>query len=321
MNRDEAPPLPIPEPDLSAGAAEVAAPIGAWRGIAMVVAGAILLGSKGVLAKLLYARGLDYQTVVSLRAVLAIPGFVLIAAWLGGVSSMRSLAARDVAAAIFAGVLCYYFGAGVNFYALTLIDASVERALLYSYPALVVVAVWILSRQRPKADLLVAVIVTYAGVMLTVGLPGEQTNSDNLVGGMWVMVCAATIAVYFLISARLTRTMGSAQFTLVAMTASALALALHYQLSHGWQHLTLDRTSWLWMAVLVVFATVLPLYFVAEGVRRIGAERAAVASTVGPPAAAVLAIALLGERLGLTQVVGIALIVSGILVLEIRKFR
>ena len=156
MNRDEAPPLPIPEPDLSAGASAAAAPIGAWRGIAMVIAGAILLGSKGVLAKLLYARGLDYQTVVSLRAVLAIPGFVLIAAWLGGVSSMRSLAARDVAAAIFAGVLCYYFGAGVNFYALTLIDASVERALLYSYPALVVVAVWILSRQRPKADLLLA---------------------------------------------------------------------------------------------------------------------------------------------------------------------
>ena len=92
-------------------------------------------------------------------------------------------------------------------------------------------------------------------------------------------------------------------------------------MSHGWQHLTLDRTSWLWMAVLVVFATVLPLYFVAEGVRRIGAERAAVASTAGPPAAAVLAIAVLGERLGLTQVIGIALIVGGILVLELRKFR
>jgi hypothetical protein len=39
---------------------------------------------------------------------------------------------QDVLLAIFAGVLCYYLGALANFYALTIIDASVERPLLFA---------------------------------------------------------------------------------------------------------------------------------------------------------------------------------------------
>ncbi|MEM8982736.1 MAG: hypothetical protein AAGC71_06895, partial [Pseudomonadota bacterium] len=53
-------------------------------GIGMVLLGAILLGAKGVIAKRLYALGLDYTTVVAVRAVLAIPGFMLLAILLRG---------------------------------------------------------------------------------------------------------------------------------------------------------------------------------------------------------------------------------------------
>jgi drug/metabolite transporter (DMT)-like permease len=57
----------------------------------------------------------------------------------------------------------------------------------------------------------------------------------------------------------------------------------------------------------------------AEGVRRIGAQRGAVLSTVGPPTTVLLAWALLGERLGPWQWLGIALIVGGILALDLAR--
>ncbi|NIV22038.1 MAG: EamA family transporter [Gammaproteobacteria bacterium] len=57
----------------------------------------------------------------------------------------------------------------------------------------------------------------------------------------------------------------------------------------------------------------------AEGVRRIGAERAAVASTLGPPAAAIMAVSVLGEQVGAGQAMGIALILGGILTLELKS--
>ena len=63
----------------------------------------------------------------------------------------------------------------------------------------------------------------------------------------------------------------------------------------------------------------LPALLQAEGVRRIGAQRGAVLSTVGPPTTVLIAWALLGERLGGWQWLGIALIVGGILALDLAR--
>jgi drug/metabolite transporter (DMT)-like permease len=61
------------------------------------------------------------------------------------------------------------------------------------------------------------------------------------------------------------------------------------------------------------------MFMAAEGVGRIGAQRAALAGTVGPVATLALASVLLGERLSFLQLLGSALIVIGILVLELKR--
>ena len=71
--------------------------------------------------------------------------------------------------------------------------------------------------------------------------------------------------------------------------------------------------------IMIVFVTVLPLYLVAEGVRRIGASRAAIASTIGPPATAVMAVLVLNEILSLSQVFGMIMVIAAILWLELRQ--
>lgn len=291
----------------------------AWIGIVLVIVGSVLLASKGIFAKLLYARGLDFETVVATRAVLAVPGFFLLALLFGGLKPLRSASLRDLAAAAFAGLVCYYVGASANFYALTLIDASVERALLFSYPAMVVVAMWFMTGSRPGLVMTAGVITTYLGIALVVGVFSRDLLQQNLTGALWVMLCSATIAYYFIVSGRLTHTLSSSGFTVVAMASSGAALAVHFQLRYGWQNLYIDAGSWQLMLALVVFATVLPLYLVAEGLRRIGVQRAAIASTVGPPAAALMAITLLGERISAGQILGIALIAGGIVALELRQ--
>ena len=279
----------------------------------------MLIASKGIFAKLLYERGVQFETVVALRAVLAIPGFLLIASIGDGLRRARSASPRDWALAAFAGAVCYYGGASLNFYALTLIDATVERALLFTYPALVVLAGWAMSGVRPRPVMAFAVVMTYTGTALTVGAFDPALLKQNLFGALLVLVCSATIAYYFIVSATLTRRMGSSAFTVIAMATAGVVLAVHYQLRLGWQHLDLDTVDWLLMIGLVVFATVLPLYLTAEGVRRIGAQRGAIASTVGPPATATMAFFILGEVISAGQLAGMALIVCGILLLELRQ--
>ena len=55
----------------------------------------------------------------------------------------------------------------------------------------------------------------------------------------------------------------------------------------------------------------------AEGMRRVGASRAAIGSTIGPPTTIVLAALFFAERLNLWQVLGSALIMGSVLVLTL----
>ena len=290
-----------------------------WVGLVLVIAGATLLASKGIFAKILYARGVTVDELTSVRSVIAYPGFVAIALMRGGLRPLTGLAPGLLIKAAFAGFICYYVGAWVDFYALTLIDASVERALLFSYPAMLVVYFWIARGRRPGWRTLGATSATYLGIAMTVGVLQPDVFDANLVGAALVLFCGATIAYYFVATADVMKHVGSAQMNVVAMGAAALAFAIHFQVRAGWDSVEFDAVSWSWLAGFIVFATVLPLYFVAEGVRRIGPERAAIASTVGPAATTLMAFALLGERLSPDQLAGIVLIMAGILVVELRR--
>ena len=71
--------------------------------------------------------------------------------------------------------------------------------------------------------------------------------------------------------------------------------------------------------MLAIACMFVPGLLQAEGVRRVGAQRAAIGSTVGPPTTIALAALFLDERLNGWQLFGTALIVGGVLFLTSAK--
>ena len=281
----------------------------------------MLLAIKGVITKFIYARGMDYESLVVIRSVLAVPLFWAWALGYGAASAILRAPARAVVTAAFAGALCYSLGSLLDFYALTLIDASLERALLFTYPAMVVLAGAVLARRLPSLRVSGAIALTWLGVALAVGALDRNVLSDNVTGAVCVLLCAGTFATYFLISERYTREVGSLAFTVFAMTGAALALVVWYLARHGSWPTAPDGGSWALIALLVLFSTVAPVLMLAEGVRRIDAERGAIVSTVGPPFTILVAWLAIDERLSLHQLAGTVLIVGGILVVELARRR
>ena len=265
---------------------------------------------------------MTYHDVAAIRSVLAIPGFILVA-----VLSARRFKSKpspkptalQLTAAASAGLWCYYFGALANFYALTLIQANVERALLFSYPAMVVFFSAITTRAIPSKSTMLALATTSLGVLLVTGAADAPLSSEQWEGVFWVLFCSITIACYFMANGALTRSMSSATFTLTAMTAAGTAFFIHHGLVMGWLNIELPGSSLLIMLGLVVFATVLPLFCVAEGIRRIGASRGALLSTVGPPATAFMAYVIYDEQLSVLQLLGTILVVLSVALLEWRS--
>lgn len=290
-------------------------------GMLCVTGAAVLFASKGLFAKALYHRGVGFELLVTVRALLAMPLFLWFATRRGDGTAARAPASwRAILAAGMAGLLCYYVGALVDFWALTLIDASIERVLLFSYPALVVLIGSLMKRRRPARRVVFALLATYLGIFLAMGGVDPDVLARNLFGASLVLVAALTTAAYFLIGERYTHELGSARFASISMTTSAVALALHFLLFRSVSELApLQPRDWLLLGVLGIACMFLPGLLQAEGVRRVGAQSAAIGSTVGPPATILLAAIFLGERLTTWQWLGSALIVGSVLVLSLSR--
>jgi drug/metabolite transporter (DMT)-like permease len=250
----------------------------------MVAGAAMLFASKGIFGKLLYQRGVGFEVLVTVRALLAMPLFVWFA-WSANrtpASTPARPASRGaVFAAIVAGIVCYYVGALVDFWALMLIDASIERVLLFSYPAMVVLIGSVLARRAPEARVVGAMIVTYVGIFFAMGGIDLHELTQNLFGAVLVLIAALTTAIYFLIGDRYTHELGSTRFAAIGMSAAAVALALHFAVFRSVDELrTLQGYDWLLLVVLGVACMFVPGLLQAEGVRRVGAQRAAIGSTI-----------------------------------------
>jgi drug/metabolite transporter (DMT)-like permease len=288
----------------------------------MVAAAAMLFASKGIFGKLLYQRGVGFEVLVTVRALLAMPlfGWMALRAGTQPTDARPPLRARAVLAAVIAGIVCYYVGALVDFWALMLIDASIERVLLFSYPAMVVLIGAVMDRRAPEARVVWAMLLTYVGIFFAMGGIDVAELRANLFGAALVLIAALTTAVYFLIGARYTRELGSTRFAAIAMISAALLLAVHFAVFRSFDEVrALQGYDWLLLAVLGIACMFLPGLLQAEGMRRVGASRAAIGSTVGPPTTILLAAIFFSERLNAWQILGSAMIVGSVLVLSVAK--
>ncbi len=291
----------------------------------MVAGAAILFASKGLFAKALYQRDVGFELLVAVRAVIAMPLFAWIAVRANAPAQIIKdgghepppVRRRAVLAAVIAGVTCYYVGAMVDFWALTLIDASIERVLLFSYPAMVVLIGSLLKRRLPERRVVFAMLITYAGIYFAMGGIDFRELTQNLFGAGLVLIAALTTAIYFLIGERYTHELGSTRFAAIGMSASAVMLALHFAVFRSFDELaTLHAYDWFLLTVLGVACMFIPGLLQAEGMRRVGAQRASIGSTIGPPTTIFLAALFLNERLNGWQLLGSAMIVGSVLVLS-----
>jgi drug/metabolite transporter (DMT)-like permease len=279
---------------------------------------ALLFATKGLFVKALAARGVDYLTMTMVRALLALPMYAGLALWRG--FNLRRAPPQAVALAALAGALGYGIGSLLDFRALELIDVSVERALLFTYPAIIVAWQAAARRRLPRPAVLLALTATYGGIVLVVGGFDAALWKQNLLGGLLVLSCAACMACYFLLGERTIATLGSSGFAIIALSAAAGFVLTVFAVARPIAAVTaLDAHEWLLLAALAVMGMFLPTVFQAGAISRIGAERGALASTIGPPAALLLGVLMLGERPDVWQLVGTGLILIGIALIARQK--
>ncbi|HWP20473.1 MAG TPA: DMT family transporter [Burkholderiaceae bacterium] len=279
-------------------------------GLLLAVLGSIAFSGKAIIVKLAYRYGVDAVTLIMYRMLFALPLFAVMAWWAG--RGKAPLARRDWLGILGLGVSGYYLASFLDFMGLQYISASLERLILYLNPTLVLaLSVWIFKKRVTWRQLL-AIAVSYAGVLLVFGHEVNFEGRNVLLGTTLVFASAVSYAVYLVYSGEMVRRLGSLRLvgwaSLVACVLCIVQFVVLRPLSAA-----VVAPEVIWLSVLnATLCTVAPVLMVMMAIERVGATIAAQTGMVGPLSTLMMGVLILGEPFTMWIAVGTFVVLTGI---------
>ena len=287
-------------------------------GIVCTLIGAVGFSGKTVIVKLAYRYGVDTMTLLALRMLFALPFFLLMAWWAGMPSALTR---RDWLRVIGLGFMGYYLGSYLDLAGLQYISAGLGRLILYLYPTLVLAFSALFLKTRVGRRELVSLALSYGGIVIVFGTEMKYGGelSTIALGGVLVFGSAVTYAAYLVAGSSLVRKLGSMRFTSYASIAASCFVLGTFFAMRGTDALAVPHEVYGLAVILSVFSTVLPLWFMAEGLKRIGANQASLVACIGPVATIAFASMFLGEPVTAVQSAGAAFVLAGVMIISLKR--
>lgn len=278
------------------------------------MAGAIAFSGKAIVAKLLYREGVDAVTVLFFRMLFALPFFVAMAWWSG--RGKPPLTGQDKRAVLLLGVTGYYLASFLDFLGLQYITASLERLILYLNPTIVLALSVVCFGKKVSPRQLLAIGVSYAGVLLVFGHEVGAQGPNALLGTALVFGSAVSYAIYLVWSGEAVRRLGSLRLVGWASTVACFFCIAQFFVLRSPSVALEVPDAVIGLSILNATAcTVAPVLMVMMAIERLGPTLAAQTGMVGPMSTLVMGIVILDEPMNAWIAVGTVLVLVGITLL------
>ena len=283
-------------------------------GVTLAIVGTFLFALKSIFIKLSFAAGADPTLLLTLRLVFAFPLYSVILLRTRRSAGCPGLTRNQLWSTLALGFLGYYLASFLDLAGLQYITAQLERLTLFVHPAIVAVLAWVFLGEKLNRRIGGAIALCYLGVAVMYFKENAIASSQNVgLGVVLVALAALSYSVYVLLAKPMIKTIGSRQFTSIAMIGSTFFAAAHFGTTQKLHHLfEANSIVYLYASVLAIICTVLPSFMINEAIHRIGATRTAVIGSVGPILTMLLAIIFLSEPSSIQHFVGMALAMGGV---------
>ncbi|MCY9271183.1 DMT family transporter [Bacillus inaquosorum] len=296
----------------------------ASAGTVFLLIGTVCFASKSIWIKCAYEMGAEPDAVLLYRQLFAVPLFWLIFL-LYRPPIPDGMKKGDLWRACVAGVFCFFLSPLFDFIGLNHVSAMVERILLMSYPVFMIGFNACRDRKMVSIQDLFAALMVMIGFFFALGGWNAELFQANMIGSVFILLSSAVYAGYLVLSGRLVHQIGGIRLNAYGMTAAGAVMMLYTGIKAA-IGMNTPMTAYpvavygLFVFIAVV-STVIPFVLMLEGIKRIGAMRAATISMVGPVLTIFFGALFLGERLQLTQTIGCAAVFIIITGMEYRKLK
>ena len=274
-------------------------------GILVVFLATVFLSTKSIWAKLIYLDSLSPLNVLVCRAVLSLPFFLIPMIRFDWNSVNKS----KVFKYSFFGAILYLSSSIADFIGLLYISASLERAVLFTFP----IYVFLLSSDLSRITFskVILIVSTVLGLAIMFNPTVDNHLTDTLIGISLVLLSAIFWALFIIYSKRAVSNISSTIFTSTYMCITTVLLLLGFIIDskNFTTFSTLQTHTMIYLVFLAIFCSIIPSYLMSFGLKKINASLAAVISAMGPIVTLGLDVVILNHNLASNEIIG-AIIVT-----------
>ncbi len=278
----------------------------AARPRAAAILGALAIAFSGILYR---ESAVSPSTGVLFRCLYGLPILVLVGVgeWRSlGPMSRRAVGISTLAGVFFAVDLITYH------YAVDVIGAGLGTVMGNVQVVIVALAAWALFGERPRSEVLVAMPVVLAGVVLISGVIGTDAYGANPQLGVAIgLVTAASYAGYLLVIRQASPDQRPAGPVAIATALTAVA-ALGFGTAIGDLDLVPSLPAHAYLIALGILSQSVGYLLIQSSLPRLPAVITSVLLLIQPVATVLLGAVLLGEAPSAWQLGGVAFVVGGI---------
>ena len=278
------------------------------EGLLLVVT--IVWGGTFAATSLLLQTGLEPLSLVLWRfgiALVAMLPFFLF-------GPRRTFDRRTLVAGVTLGLLLY---AGYLFQTLGLVTTTSSRSgfITALYVVMTPMLQPLFGRKRPSLQVWISVVVVIVGLWLLTGVNSAGGGVND--GDLLTLLCAFFFALFIVQLDRIGRGIDVIVLTTVQLTVVAGAALVHVALEGKWSAPE-GSDAWLLLVGLALLGTILTMWGQNRFQPWTTPSRAAIIYTMESVFAALIGVMFLKEELGRSGVIGGALIILGLLMVELR---
>ena len=274
-------------------------------GILVVFLATVFLSTKSIWAKLIYLDSLSPLNVLVCRAVLSLPFFLIPMIRFDWNSVNKS----KVFKYSFFGAILYLSSSIADFIGLLYISASLERAVLFTFP----IYVFLLSSDLSRITFskVILIVSTVLGLAIMFNPTVDNHLIDTLIGISLVLLSAVFWALFIIYSKRTVSNISPTIFTSTYMCITTVLLLFGFIIDskNFTTFLTLQTHTMIYLVFLAIFCSIIPSYLMSFGLKKINASLVAVISAMGPIVTLGLDVVILNHNLASNEIIG-AIIVT-----------
>lgn len=205
---------------------------------------------------------------------------------------------------------------GLNFLAMTTVEASLASIIASSMPLIVAFAGWAFLSERLTKLAALGLVLGFAGVILIMG--SRMGAGVDMLGIAYCVIAAIALAIATLTMRGVAASGNMMMIVGLQMFVGAFVLFFASLFFETWAFNWNPRMLTA-LAYTILAPGLLATFIWFALVRRIGAVKAATFHFLNPFFGVAIAAILLGETLGMMDVIGVAIISAGILAVQLSK--